>query len=318
MRVAFIAASFSFSFLSAGAQAQPRDPNVEAARQHAERGQAALAANNFQVALDEYQQAYRLYPNPLLLINVAAAQSGLGRIEDATRTLEGVRGSDAVDDARKREVEAEIARLGRLLAELDIRTDPPGATVTVNGIDRGTSPVTVKVQPGPVAVRLTREGHQPARWNNDGAELRQSEHRTVEIDLVPVSSALPDDHLDDRIDEQPDLHLQEPRDPGGISPTWVWVSAVAAGGLAIGGSVFGVMTKSASDDWAAESCREGDDTDPCGPIETRHGRNALLSTALFIGAGVAAAAAIILYTQMSDGTPEEATEALNDLGVVRF
>lgn len=47
-------------------------------------------------------------------------------------------------------------------APITIVTTPPGATVTVNGIPVGPSPVTVQLNPGPVRLRATLSGYHPA------------------------------------------------------------------------------------------------------------------------------------------------------------
>ena len=44
------------------------------------------------------------------------------------------------------------------LAVLVVRTEPPGARVTVNGIGWGVSPVTIRVPAGEKHIRATKEG----------------------------------------------------------------------------------------------------------------------------------------------------------------
>src|SRR5512141_1504867 len=44
---------------------------------------------------------------------------------------------------------------------LELRSDPPGATVVVNGRELGTTPFTGTLRPGTYDVDLTLEGHAP-------------------------------------------------------------------------------------------------------------------------------------------------------------
>lgn len=55
---------------------------------------------------------------------------------------------------------APIARPADVDGELVVTTDPPGARVTVNGIGRGTTPLTVRYLPlGEVRIRISKDGH---------------------------------------------------------------------------------------------------------------------------------------------------------------
>lgn len=51
---------------------------------------------------------------------------------------------------------------GPRAANITVATTPAGASVTVNGIPVGQSPVTVRLNPGPVRLRATMSGYYPA------------------------------------------------------------------------------------------------------------------------------------------------------------
>lgn len=65
---------------TSAAQAEPRNAAVTALH---EAGKRAFASGRYADALDAYQAAFKLEPNPAFLYNVALAQLGLGRCAEA-------------------------------------------------------------------------------------------------------------------------------------------------------------------------------------------------------------------------------------------
>ena len=68
-------------------------------------------------------------------------------------------------------------------AVLVVTTEPPGARVSVDGSDRGASPVEVRLEPGhPHAVRATAPGHDDAELT---VQLKAGERRGESVRLLP-------------------------------------------------------------------------------------------------------------------------------------
>src|SRR5688572_20494382 len=56
---------------------------------------------------------------------------------------------------------ASVPVAGPNAIEIVVRTNPPGATVLVDGASAGPSPVTIKLNPGPHRLRASLSGYYP-------------------------------------------------------------------------------------------------------------------------------------------------------------
>lgn len=75
-------------------------------------------------------------------------------------------------------------RLGLPDGTLVVRTEPPGASVSVGGAYRGRAPLTIDVRPDmPLALVATREGYEPA---TSQLTVGSGERREVRLALVPI------------------------------------------------------------------------------------------------------------------------------------
>lgn len=285
-------------------------PAVDEARRHADAGQAALEANDFQRALGEYNEAYRLFPNVLLLVNVARAESGLGRNSAAIVTLKRVLDDAALDAARRREVEAEVQRLHGLVAELTVSVSHEGAQVVVNGRPVGTSPLAepVLVDPGAMVVEATREGLEPARWV---APVAAGEQRTITLTLrAPRTESGGEGEGEVGGDGHDVAPPPPPPAAGNARPTGLlWATGLGAGALGVGSLVIGGYLASIHCGGVGEDCPSRHDGD----------LNALGWVATGMGAVAIAGGVIFIYLLATTGDAEEAAEtALAEPGVVRF
>ena len=57
---------------------------------------------------------------------------------------------------------ANVTHAGPNAIEIVVRTEPPGATVVVDGAPAGPSPATMKLNPGPHRLRASMSGYYPA------------------------------------------------------------------------------------------------------------------------------------------------------------
>ena len=75
-------------------------------------------------------------------------------------------------------------RLGLPDGTLVVRTEPPGASVSVGGAYRGRAPLTIDVRPDtPLALVATREGYEPA---TSQLSVGSGERREVQLALAPI------------------------------------------------------------------------------------------------------------------------------------
>ncbi len=78
------------------------------ARKHFERGKAAYSSSDYETAIREFKESYRLYPLPELLFNVARSHEAMGQHEEAIRTYREYLRADPQNVA---EVRARIVNL---------------------------------------------------------------------------------------------------------------------------------------------------------------------------------------------------------------
>ncbi|MFO7179428.1 MAG: PEGA domain-containing protein, partial [Pseudomonadota bacterium] len=137
----------------------------EARRAYAE-GEKAFAAGNYAAAYDAFQKANAT-------IRSAHAEYWMARSLDAQNlTREAIAayqtflsnpdaanvGEDRVAETKARVEALELS----LVAVVEIVSQPAGATVSIDGTPQeGTTPLTVKLEPGAHTIRLELAGHEP-------------------------------------------------------------------------------------------------------------------------------------------------------------
>ena len=108
------------------------------ARLHFQQGVALYKDQNFDAALAEFEGAYAISGEPVVLYDLGLTQKALFRYGEAIETLErylsdsAARGQ-AIAKARRAEVEKSVAEMKSLLADVTLVVKPPEATVLVDG-----------------------------------------------------------------------------------------------------------------------------------------------------------------------------------------
>ncbi len=156
--VVFAVATFSVSAF--GQTFSPPSPAAVAeARDRFQRGVDLSDEGNQPAAMAEFQRAYQLTHNPLVLFNISATHEASGQYVqalDAMLQYVALAPPEAVA-ARRPEVDAALQRLQGRVGRIVVRTDLPGLEVRIDGL-----------------VRPTPEAHQ-------GARVSAGTHRVVLI-----------------------------------------------------------------------------------------------------------------------------------------
>ena len=115
----------------------------ETARLHYARGLELAGQADYEAALREFTEAYRVSPHFAVLYNMGQAQFALDRPAEAIESLSKYLrdGQEQVPPARRQDVQAQIALLESLFSELTITTDRSGALITVDGREVGRTPL---------------------------------------------------------------------------------------------------------------------------------------------------------------------------------
>lgn len=155
------------------AQAQPaakaktvRDELSGPARDAWDRALELFAAGKYDGAEAEFSQAYQLSKNPRTLFNVAMSikAAPTPKYPKAVKILEQAlaEGDGKLSTQERERILAEIKLLADYVASLNIEVNEPGATITVDGENVGTSPLgkPVQVSSGSRAVAVSKTGFQ--------------------------------------------------------------------------------------------------------------------------------------------------------------
>ncbi|MFK8000923.1 MAG: PEGA domain-containing protein [Polyangiales bacterium] len=259
------------------------------------RGQAGIESQDFVEAESAFRAAFAIIPNPIVLLGVAGALEGQGKITEAVATLEQYLelSPDAADRA---EVEARATALRATPGHLSVSSTPSGAGIALDGQDTGeVTPAEFDLPPGSHVIRLSAAGRQPAEST---VELGFAAREEVALELAEaepeVSTPIVVDEEPVELDEEEDSEEEEEEDEGPGTAVWV-TSGLAAAGL-VGGTVLGFLALSEESNF---------DDEPSEATADRGERFAIFADVAFGIAAVSAITAVVLLLTKDDPDDEE-------------
>lgn len=158
-RLAQVVVLISSLGLAAQAIAQPKTDARAEARKHFELGNALLTKGATEQALLEFRASRALFATRGNTQNMAIALQKLGRYDEAWETYTELLDKFPLPESERAQVEREIANLRELIGRLMVYAEP-GATVNVDGRDRGQTPLAgpIVVTAGTSTVRIGKPG----------------------------------------------------------------------------------------------------------------------------------------------------------------
>lgn len=179
------------------AQAAPPTPADVQARERAkqlyEQGVTAFREGRYSDAVDKLLEADRVMPNAAFSYNIALVYEQMGDERSALRWLRNYlrqstqpTDADAATVAKVRKLESALQSQG--LQQVSILSEPPGATIQLDGRALGITPFTTEITPGIHRITLMLEGYEPAQRD---FELRPDRSTDVAFALVTRQQALP-------------------------------------------------------------------------------------------------------------------------------
>ncbi|WP_437738028.1 hypothetical protein [Sorangium sp. So ce1335] len=280
------------------ALAQVSDADRATARSLAVEGQEALEQKDFTAALDRFSRADAIIHAPTLLLGVARAQVGLGRLIAAHESYSRILREGAPEGspepffeaiaAAQRELDALAPRIPQVL--LTVR-GPDAVDVTIDGepVPRAALGVRRPVDPGEHTVRATAAGFAAAEVK---LTLAEGARETVTLELAPL--APPPGASPPPITRAPDAG---PVASGGGARTALGIAALGLGGVGLAaGAVGGVLAIGKHGD-LSERC-PGNRCDPSlqGEIDSYHAMGTLSTIGFVVGAVGVGAGAVLLLT----------------------
>ncbi len=309
----------------------------EAARLHFARGLELAGQADYEGALQEFTEAYQVSPNFAVLYNIGQAEFALGRPAEAVQSLSKYLrdGQEQVPPDRRQAVQAQIALLESLFAELTITTDQPGALIGVDGTEVGRTPLyqPVRLAAGTHKVSAAMEGMAAI---NRTVTLAPGDYQVLSLEMptAPAAAAkvakaeppsaqvppaaLPAQSVPPANAKAPSVAILEQRPEPNTQDrrrTMAIVGYSAAGlGVALGGAALGVYlwNRGRYQDWQAGDAALKNDTIGTAAYRERADANNSLAASLtrtnhvILGLSIAsgtlvAAGAALLYLHHTHG-----------------
>lgn len=242
------------------------------------------AIKYYERALKAYEKAFELYPLAQIYFPIGLAEQKLGRHLDAIRHYQQL--LDEVEDikpALKAEVDKRIAEVKQKVVVLTIKVKPDGAAITIDGEEKGTSPLALPVflKPGEHTIAVTAGGHVPYE-KTVKLETGDQTHE-VTMEKVPVVVKKP-----------PKKKKKKKLKVAGPPKTKLWIGVGATAGMASFAVIFGIAALNKHGRFSDETMdQQGRDN------AAKSGkRYALLSDVFWLGAIAAGAYTAYYYLKV--------------------
>lgn len=211
---------------------------MEEARTRYARGLKLYDEGNTIAARVEFERAYELAPSYRILYNIGLCYKKTNDYVEALRAFERYLsdGGDEVPEDRRVAVNKEIRDLRPNIANITVTTNVPGATITVDDVQVGQTPIPNKllINPGRRKISATKPGMFPA---TKSVVLAGSDAELVSLELVEI----------------PKAQITEKRETG-PAPYIAWG---ITGALAVGAGVTGFLALKADSDQDETRNRQG-------------------------------------------------------------
>jgi len=172
-------------FLAVSADLAEAEEQQDRARVLFVRGAELFAAEDYEAALESFQESHRLNPVDSALYNIAMCQRALFRYVESRETFRQylAAGGEAIDETRRHEVQRSILELEELLGELRLRVVPQGARLYLDEVPLPPEQwASMLVRTGRHTLRAEAEGYQP--WVRQ-LDLSMGDATEVAVHLVP-------------------------------------------------------------------------------------------------------------------------------------
>ncbi|HVY25063.1 MAG TPA: hypothetical protein VHB79_00875 [Polyangiaceae bacterium] len=286
------------------AQAQDGAPAAEhAAAQDAHRRALELFDHGqYSEALAEFKRAYNLAPSFRIQYNIGLSQVALGDPAAAVDAFDIYlrEGGERIPEPRRKQVEAEVARLSKQLGWLTLEVEEPNSEVTLDG---------TSLAPGPTSqrLRLNQGKHTVAVRSSDG---------TIKTQTVQLNGAQ-EQRLHFDAQHHSGANARSAASTSSVAPlpaaapparTVPWLAWSVTGALGVGAGVAGILALNAHADERDAQAKRG-----VTPAELQDARDKVKTRALVTDvllAGTVVAAGVSVYLTLKPGQSDERATAL--------
>jgi tetratricopeptide (TPR) repeat protein len=228
-----------------------------AAKARYEAGVAAYREGRYRDAIEQFLEADRLAPSAAFSFNIARAYSQASDAPNALRWYRDYlrRSPGAANAAEVKalvlDYERELAKRG--VQQLTIVSNPPAATVVLNGMPVGVTPWTGELRPGKHRLELSLRGFAdavrdvalpPEHALDVSVELTHSKDAAKAAGPAGGNARTASEPIEPAVTKTPGADK-----PGRKFGPWPWVT-LGAGGAALGGALIFELLRDGSEDRA--------------------------------------------------------------------
>lgn len=290
----------------------------------AEEAKQAFKEARFEDAASLFTEAYELIQHqdlsgkPELLYNASLAHLRAGACERAAASFEQVLVLDP-EASKSRKLASQLREARECAPLVALETEPPGARVTVDGVPRGETPLSLRLATGRHAIDFALDGHEALRKE---LSVERGNETTLRAKLDPLAVAVgtpltraPPDASPGPSQEalRPRSEIEDTAPANEVAPAaplsfaqgphpntretthWFW-TASSVGGAALIATIVFALASSSADRSQERYLRENTQCES-DPIAACHPRQAILDAqsdarAFAIGANVSGALAV--------------------------
>jgi hypothetical protein len=291
-------------------------------RSHFRRGVDFFKEGDFRAALIEFKRAYELAPNYKVLYNLGQTSLELQDYASALRSFEKylADGGKEIPATRRTQVDAEVERLKKRVARVEVTTNVPDAEIFIDDVSVGRTPL------APLAVSAGRRKFSASKGGitaTRAVDLAGGDSTTVALEIVePVAPAPPPAVAPAKTPEPPRAPARtEPPRPVIVQPappppapepsnTGLWIGITATGALAAGAVATGIFALSAKKDFDNTVARYGVDAQTVSDARSKT-RTLALVTDILTGATVLAGGVTVITALGSSASSKERQHAVS-------
>lgn len=281
------------------AHAQQPTRGVEEGRTRFNRGIELYKEGNFHAALAEFRAAYAAAPSYRIHYNLGQTLYQLQDYAGAVRAFEQylAEGGDKIEADRKKEVDADLAKLRPRVAKLVFVVNVPAAEVSVDDEPRGQAQKhPLLVSAGRRKIAVTASGYLTETRVLDVAGAQQLD---LTFELKPIGGVASSDEGHTKVPEYPPVHPK--------SRTPFYVGLVTTGVLGAGTGVMAIVASSNHSRYQKELDVPNNST---GIDDARKAtRTTALVADVLAGATVVSAALTVVAFALTSGNEPSPTSA---------
>src|SRR5262249_33141995 len=134
-----------------------------AAKKLIDEGDRLFGKKDYAGALERYQKAYEAFPSPKIYYPMAMTEEKLGKDLDAYNHYVELLKVEDLPAALKKEAQGHVDDVDKRLVQLTFDVKPAGASVLMDDVEIGTTPLAdpVRLMPGEHTYAVNAQGYMP-------------------------------------------------------------------------------------------------------------------------------------------------------------